>query len=101
MTRPCRAHTTVSGIIERRRLTRSPGRSTRVRPMSRDLPQRIAPNGDVILTEMGDGTAVLLNMKTKFYYTLNETAAFLWKHIEGGASLDALADALSATFAVD
>jgi hypothetical protein len=36
----------------------------------------------VLLTELGDGTGVLLHMDTKFYYTLNSTGVFIWHAIE-------------------
>ena len=39
-------------------------------------------NPDVILTEMNDGTGVLLNLKTKFYFALNTTGVFVWKELE-------------------
>lgn len=32
-----------------------------------------------LLTELGDGTAVLLDLDSKFYFTLNETAVFVWR----------------------
>lgn len=41
--------------------------------------QRFAQNPQVLLTELGDGTGVLLHLDTKFYYTLNDTGIFVWK----------------------
>jgi hypothetical protein len=41
--------------------------------------QRFVPNPQVLLTELGDGTGVLLHLDTKFYYTLNDTGIFVWK----------------------
>jgi hypothetical protein len=41
-----------------------------------------SPSADVILTEMDDGTGVLLHMRTKFYYALNESGVFAWKALE-------------------
>jgi hypothetical protein len=35
-----------------------------------------------IFTPLDDGTAVLLNLETRFYYTLNRTGAALWKELE-------------------
>ena len=40
---------------------------------------RIVPNPRCLLTELGDGTGVLLHLDTKFYYTLNRTGLVLWK----------------------
>jgi len=40
----------------------------------------------VVFTDLDDGTAVLLHLDNKFYYSLNETGCFMWKNIdrEGG-----------------
>jgi hypothetical protein len=45
----------------------------------------IAPSEDVLLTELKDGTGVLLHLNTKFYFTLNRTGVLVWKLIAGGA----------------
>jgi hypothetical protein len=41
---------------------------------------------DVILTELQDGTGVLLHLGTKFYYALNRTGVAVWKRLERGVS---------------
>ncbi len=46
-----------------------------------DQAQRFVPNPQVLLTELGDGTGVLLHLDTKFYYTLNATGIFVWKSL--------------------
>ncbi|BDG05661.1 lasso peptide biosynthesis B2 protein [Anaeromyxobacter oryzae] len=47
---------------------------------------------DVILTELQDGTGVLLHLGTKFYYALNRTGVVVWKQLEQGVrEPDALA----------
>lgn len=55
-----------------------------------------------LLTELGDGTGVLLDLDSKFYFTLNETAVFVWKLLAQGAprSREQLAAALSEHFEV-
>jgi hypothetical protein len=40
---------------------------------------RFRASDRALLTELGDGTGVLLDMDSKFYFTLNETAIFVWK----------------------
>jgi hypothetical protein len=42
------------------------------------------PNEQVLFTEIGDGSAVLLHLDTKFYYTLNPTGVVVWKSIVEG-----------------
>ena len=54
---------------------------------------------DVILTELQDGTGVLLHLGTKFYYALNRTGVAAWKLVEEGVTdPDAIADAIAAGF---
>ena len=55
-----------------------------------------------LLTELDDGTGVVLNLETKFYHTLNATAVSLWKSLEQGAQTNAeLASGLISQFQVD
>jgi hypothetical protein len=55
-----------------------------------------------LLTELEDGTGVVLNLDTKFYHTLNATAVTLWKSLERGARTSTqLASTLVREFEVD
>jgi hypothetical protein len=55
-----------------------------------------------LLTELEDGTGVVLNLETKFYHTLNSTAVVLWKALVAGTHTgDGLAGVLVAQFEVD
>jgi hypothetical protein len=57
---------------------------------------------NVLLTELGDGQAVLLHLDTKFYFTLNATGVAVWKRLErAGATEAELAEELSERFQVD
>jgi hypothetical protein len=51
----------------------------------------IAPSPDAVLTELKDGTGVLLHVGTRFYYTLNPTGVLAWKLIAQGGMPDAAA----------
>ena len=55
---------------------------------------------DVILTELPDGTGVLLDLKSKFYFTLNRTGVAVWKLLEAGepGGARALAEKIAARF---
>jgi hypothetical protein len=44
------------------------------------------PSEDAVLTELGDGTGVLLDLQTRFYFTLNATGVLTWKLLAGGAA---------------
>ncbi len=50
---------------------------------------------DALLTELADGTGVVLHLGTKFYYTLNRTGVLCWKRIAAGEATDAAALAAS------
>ena len=59
-------------------------------------------NPKCLLTELEDGTGVVLNLETKFYHTLNSTAVIMWKALERGAQAPRqLADQLVRAFQVD
>ena len=60
-------------------------------------PPALAQSPQVLFTELDDGTGVLLNLDTKFYYTLNPTAVFVWKALGGDAPCSVTAIALDLT----
>lgn len=68
--------------------------------MTRD--DSILPSDNVILTELEDGSGVLLDLTTKFYFTLNATGVVLWRALASGPRTPReLASVLSGEFAVD
>ncbi len=54
-----------------------------------------------VLTAHLEGEAVLLHLKTKRYFRLNETGAAVWKGLEDGLGLDAIVVQLVKDFDVD
>ena len=55
-----------------------------------------------LLTELGDGTAVLLDLDSKFYFTLNETAIYVWKLLSDTAlSREELSRRIATEFEVE
>ena len=54
----------------------------------------------VVLTEFENGEGILVDLKTKRYYQLNETALVIWKELEKSRSLDEIAGAVVATYEV-
>ena len=56
-----------------------------------------------VFTPLDDGTGVLLNVDSLFYYSLNRTAVALWKEIEANSSftIDDLVPAICERFEVD
>lgn len=67
----------------------------------------LKPNPQVVMTELGDGTGVLLHLDTKFYYTLNGSAMTVWKALASKSAPQAphfttqLASALVSTYEVE
>ena len=43
---------------------------------------RVEKLTQTVFTPLDDGTGVLLNLETRFYYTLNRTGAALWQELE-------------------
>ena len=65
---------------------------------------QLKPHPKCLLTELEDGTGVVLNLETKFYHTLNTSAVVLWKALDAsaGASTEReLARTLVSEFEVD
>ena len=61
---------------------------------------RFVATADVLAAHL-DGEAVLLDMGSRSYFQLNESAAVLWRRLEAGASRRELLDALCDDFAVE
>jgi len=61
---------------------------------------RVTQNPEVVVTELEDG-AVLLNMQTRLYYSLNDTGLAVWNLVDGSASPGDLVTKLGETFALD
>ena len=64
--------------------------------------KRYRAKENVVFTDLDDGSAVLLHLHTKYYYSLNETGSFLWKLLESaeGASEEEMKEELCAAFDV-
>lgn len=57
------------------------------------------PSEDAILTELGDGTGVLLDLRTRFYFTLNPTGVLTWKLLAaGGADAGVIAQGVAGAY---
>jgi hypothetical protein len=49
---------------------------------------RIEKLSQTVFTPLADGTGVLLNLDTLFYYSLNPTGSILWQEIEASKDLN-------------
>ena len=51
-------------------------------------------NENVTFTELDDSESVLLHLKTRRYFSLNETGTLVWQLIQQGKDVDEIAAAL-------
>jgi Coenzyme PQQ synthesis protein D (PqqD) len=58
------------------------------------------PNKQIVSTLFDDGDGVLVDLDTKRYYQLNETAMFVWEGLEKGQTVSEIAEGLTTTFDV-
>lgn len=59
---------------------------------------RYAVNSGQVISEIIDGEAVMINLTTGNYYSLNEVGASIWNSIEAGASTTEIVERLSLRF---
>ena len=59
------------------------------------------PHPDVSFTNLDETESVLLHMKTKQYYSLNETGTFIWDAFQQGASVEDIAERLTEVYDVE
>ena len=62
--------------------------------------KRYSVSPDAAAAAVDDGT-VVLNMRTKRYYSLNETGATVWRMLEDDADVATIVRTLVATYDVD
>jgi hypothetical protein len=59
------------------------------------------PLGHIVATQLDDGEGVLVDLNTKQYYQLNETAMLIWRALENGHSFDQIVAEIMSTYTVD
>lgn len=61
--------------------------------------RRLAPNDEVVASVM-DGEAIIINLSTGMYYSMDQAGGFLWETLSGGHSLDETAALLAQRYEV-
>ncbi len=61
---------------------------------------RMTPHNHIVFTEFDGGEGVLVDLNTKRYYQLNETAALVWRALEQGKSTHEVVEELTAAYDV-
>jgi NACalpha-BTF3-like transcription factor len=64
------------------------------------IDKKIEPFSEVTFTELDD-EAVLLNLETKTYYTLNKPAIYVWKLLNNRMNLSEIVQRVEEEFEVD
>lgn len=59
------------------------------------------PLEHIVATQLDDGEGVLVDLNTKQYYQLNETAMLIWRALESGHPLDQIVAEIMTVFRVD
>ena len=62
---------------------------------------RFVPLKHVIATQLDEGNGVLVDLNTKQYYQLNETAMLIWRALENGHPFDQIVAEVMAVYTVD
>ena len=59
-----------------------------------------SPQGHIVFTEFEGDEGVLVDLNTKRYYTLNETATLVWRALEEGLSKEEIVGRMTAAYDV-
>ena len=60
----------------------------------------LVPGKHVVATDFDGGEGILVDLNTKKYYQLNETAMVVWKGLEKGKTVGEIVDDLTAAYEV-
>ncbi len=58
------------------------------------------PMKDVVFTDFDDGEGMIVDLTTKQYYRLNETAALIWRNLENGKAINDIVDEMQLRYEV-
>jgi len=61
---------------------------------------QLVPIKDVVYTDFQGSGGILVDLKTKQYYQLNETGSLIWRGLEKGNSVDDIALEMSTIYEV-
>ncbi|HEX3254100.1 MAG TPA: PqqD family protein [Pyrinomonadaceae bacterium] len=60
----------------------------------------LRPGKHVVVTDFDGGEGILVDLNTKKYYQLNETAMVVWKGLEKGKTMTEIVADITATYEV-
>lgn len=59
------------------------------------------PLEHIVASQLDDGAGVLVDLNTKQYYQLNETAMLIWRALENGHTFDQIVAEIMSVYTVD
>ena len=59
-----------------------------------------APLEHIVASQLEDGDGVLVDLDTRQYYQLNESAMLIWRALENGCPFSQIVEEMMATYAV-
>jgi hypothetical protein len=62
---------------------------------------RLVPQEHVVFTEFDAGEGVLVDLNTKKYFQLNETAVVVWRGLEDGLSFEEIVGRITSAYEVE
>ena len=60
----------------------------------------LTPGKHVVVTDFDGGEGILVDLNTKKYFQLNETAMVVWKGLEQGKSVGEIADDITGQYEI-
>ena len=61
---------------------------------------KLVPGKHVVVTDFDGGEGILVDLNTKKYYQLNETAMIVWKGLEKGKTMGEIAADITSSYEV-
>ena len=65
-----------------------------------ETPERLVPKSQQIAAKVVDGEAVIINLASGVYYSMDKVGGLIWNMIERARSLDAIANTVAAAYDV-
>jgi hypothetical protein len=61
----------------------------------------LVPGKHVVVTDFDGGEGIMVDLNTKKYFQLNETAMLVWKGLESGKSIEQIVGDVTLTYEVE
>ncbi len=65
-----------------------------------EMPERLMPKSDQIAAKVMDGEAVIIDLASGVYYSMDGVGGLIWSLIEATQSMDDMVDAVTAAYDV-